>query len=248
MGAQEEEEEEESPRRDSLEDIFGLDEVLEYCGPEVWLPCLVVAKFMRSAIARIAKDPQAERLVHLLGASSLAAVVRAMAKMRGLSDATTTLVSTVHLKSVGAAELRIPHAAWSPWLSLLLQGMSSFKRGRRNVFPIPPVCAVVAQDVEALTRIADDLDQRGEVGIMATTGFPRCTVYYIPRRRAIALLGRMPKPPDPKHLPSDGVLWAIVVPDDETSQAIDDGLSNLLSWRQDPLCVRHLLPIPVTES
>ena len=189
---------------------------------------------------------RAERLLNIMGSSSLSARATALAKLCGLSDERTTVVANLpEVAYQGLVfrdlELRVPHASWSPWLALLLKfpetddGLSTLKSDRRNVFPVPPVCLVRSRHTESaagLRTLTAHLEDRGEVATMTTKfGPPRATVYFLPRSRVLRLLRKMPRPPPDAKLPPlttpEGLLWAIVVPQEETSEAMDDRLAEL---------------------
>ena len=100
--------------------------------------------------------------------------------------------------TVGRAFLRCPASTWRPWLPLALrfgEGGVEIERVQRHVAPIPPVVEVVAVtpgDMAGLGAIARDLHENGCVGRLTTTAcvrsVPRCDVYLVPRKRALAWL------------------------------------------------------------
>ncbi|KAJ1460871.1 hypothetical protein M885DRAFT_612053 [Pelagophyceae sp. CCMP2097] len=149
--------------------------------------------------------------------------------------------------------LRCPDAAWRPWLPLTLKfdGATKVHCTRRNIAPIPPVCEVFAQTEAAraaLRKLAHHLYSRGEVGRIETPRAPgagrdaaRCTVYLVPRRRAVDWLasfdaveklygvppsagqrrGKLP-PHDGRRGEDDLGLWAVVVPPSQQDDAPAD--------------------------
>lgn len=148
-------------------------------------------------------------------------------------------------------EIRCPEASWRPWMPLAIRfgaAPIAMQRVRRTAAPIPPVVEFFARDPRdalALGDMAEYLQSRGEVGRVpnercAGAVIPRCDVFVMARRKAIAWLDdfaevekrhtsmtpdelcvtadrRLAKLP-PRGNPDDDArtLWAIIVPPDES--------------------------------